>query len=163
MNTNTATADASTTTETVILGSSSGTGVSLQKTKTKTNSKGKSKGKNTVTKTKSKAGRPRAVVNYPESGSFTIHTLASFNPTLCTLTLRNYVKKDLRRRAIAKMKETLPTGGVGKPSFQYVIVKGNKVSTVKISQNQATVSTETVNYQPAPAIELAVGLVGTPQ
>ena len=161
MNTKTATVGTTIPTETVILGSSSGTGVSLQKTKTKTNSKGK--GKNKVTNTKSKAGRPRAVVNYPESGSFTIHTLASFNPTLCTLTLRNYVKKDLRRRAIAKMKETLPTGGVGKPSFQYVIVKGNKVSTVKISQNQATVSTETVNYQPAPAIELAVGLVGTPQ
>ena len=160
MNTNTATVD-TTTTETAILGSSSGTGVSLQKTKTKT--KGKGKVSKTVMVKKSKAGRPRAVVNYPESGSFTIHTLESFNPTLCTLTLRNYVKKDLRRRAIAKMKETLPTGGVGKPSFQYVIVKGNKVSTVKISQNQATVSTETVNYQPSPAIELAVGLVGTPQ
>lgn len=71
-------------------------------------------------------GRPEKPLELPKTAKWTVNDLVALNPAIeCRLTMYNRIRKLLKARKIQKLKETRPTGGVGKPMavFQRVAVK----------------------------------------
>lgn len=83
---------------------------------------------------KSGVGAPEKPVKYPRS-RFTVERAVSLNDSVCELTVRNRIKKDVKAGLLVAAGEIKqPKGGVGRPKFSYILkalAKGLKTKTPK--------------------------------
>jgi hypothetical protein len=68
------------------------------------------------TDTAPRRGRPSFPVILPAQDRFTVNDLRAVNPTItCRLSLYTKTKKLVKTKLIKRTRQTVPTGGVGKP------------------------------------------------
>lgn len=110
--------------------------------------------------TTNKPGRPAFVLTYP-NGPFTLNQLFDLNHVsrrgrgkgkVCKLTIIKHIEKALNRKLVKRMKETVKTGGVGKPPYQYTLT----------SKGQAKLVGATPVETPVPVAETPIPVVEAP-
>lgn len=100
-------------------------------------------------------GRKPLEVKRPKSKQFTVNDVIAANPTgdgfICRATADKAIRKWRKTGEVSKTKETLPTGGVGKPATIFQFTGVTVKAKAKAAPKTDLASTPAVDVTPVPA------------